>query len=373
MESLGNKLKTAREAKGLTYDYVSCEINISARYLEALELEDFSRFPGEPYVRGFLKNYGDYLGINSDELLSLYRSMKLQEQPIPVEQLLKGPSPVPKIIGAIAIALAVLAIAGGAISVIYKLSKKDPVAVAAARPVSEYAMSTDFLERRLYPGDSVLVTVDNNSYKLVLSNLSDAITITTPMGNVMLDLGQELTVDLNNDGFQELRIIAADFVKNDSALGALLRFEHESFSQATAFGSGLNGEGSPADDSAIPIETINTGRETITIIQPVISAFPFTLRAVFQGYCLFRYEILSERNRPGRSEQYYQRSEEINVTAQNGIRLGISNAQAVKLQAIGGDRTIPFETGSAGEVVAADLRWVRDEDNRYRLVLIRLD
>ena len=365
MESLGNKLKIARETKGWSYDYISRETNISTRYLEALEREDFSCFPGEPYVRGFLKNYGEYLGISGDELLSLYRSLRLQEQPIPVEQLLKGPSPLPKIIGAIVIVLFVLAIAGGAIFIISRLPQKTPVSVPEARPATEYTLNADFMERRFYPGDSILVTVDNNSYKLVFTNLSDAITITTPRGNVMLDLSQEVTIDLNNDGFQELRIVAADFVKNNPALGALLRFEYETASQA----------GAPvlAADTVIQAEPLSAGREAVTIIPPVVSAFPFTLRAVFQGYCLFRYEILAERDRQGRSEQYYQRSEELNITAQNGIRLGISNAQAIKLQVIGGDRTIPFETGGAGEVVAADLRWVRDDDNRFRLVLIRLD
>jgi hypothetical protein len=103
------------------------------------------------------------------------------------------------------------------------------------------------------------------------------------------------------------------------------------------------------------------------------NAYPFTLQVVFQGYCLFRYEILFERDRPGRSEQYYQRSEELSLTAQNGIRLGISNARAVMLQVIAGGRTIPLEVGGPGEVVAAELRWVRDEDNRYSLALIRLE
>jgi len=367
VESLGNKLKNSREAKGWSYDYISRETNISTRYLEALEREDFSSFPGEPYVRGFLKNYGEYLGMNTEELLSLYRSLRLQEQPIPVEQLLKGPSPVPKIIGAIAIALAVLALAGGAIFIVYKLPKKGPVSVPVTRTASEYTMNADFLERRFYPGDSIFVTVDDNSYKLVFSGLSDAITITTPRGTLMLDLSQEVTVDLNNDGFAELRIIALDFVKNEANQGALLRFEQESMSQALMTAS------LGAGDLPVQAEPLSAGREALTIIPPVTSAFPFTLRAVFQGYCLFRYEILSERDRQGRSEQYYQRSEELNITAQNGIRLGISNAQAVKLQVIGGDRTVPFETGGAGEVVAADLKWVLDEDRRLRLVLIRLD
>jgi len=217
VESLGNKLKSIREAKGWTYEYISRETNISARYLEALEREDFSCFPGEPYVKGFLKNYGEYLGINSDELLSLYRSLRLQEQPIPVEQLLKGPSPLPKILGVVAIFLAVMAVAGGAIFVINRLPKKGPAPVAEERTALEYTLTADFLERRFYPGDSILVSVDHNSYKLVFSNLSDAITITTPRGNLMLDLGQEVMVDLNDDGFHELRITAADYVKNNSS------------------------------------------------------------------------------------------------------------------------------------------------------------
>ena len=361
MESLGNKLKTAREAKELTYEFISRETNISAKYLEALEKEDFSCFPGEPYVLGFLRNYSEYLGLDSDELLSLYRSLKIQEQPVPMEQLLRGPSPVPKILGTLAIILAVLGLGTGVYFFISRFPKAEPVPVPAAREAAEYTLNTDFLERRFYPGDSILVSEEANSYKLVFSGLSDTITITTPRGPVMLDLGQEVTVDLNNDGFGEIRIIAADFVKNNNASGALLRFEQLVRPQTSA----------PV--SAVVLPELSSGRESSTIIHSSPNSQPFTLQAVFQGYCLFRYELLFERDRPGRSEQYYQRSEEISVTAQNGIRLGISNAQAVKLQAMIGGRAFPFETGGAGEVVAAEIRWVRDEENRFRLVLLRLE
>ena len=362
MESLGNKLRTAREAKGLNFSYISQDINISSRYLEALEKEEFSQFPSEPYVLGFLRNYSEYLGLNPDELQSLYRSFKIQEQPVPMEELLKRPSPVPKIIGIAAIILAVAGLATGAVFFVSRLPKAVPAAPAPQRAASEYVLNTDYLERRFYPGDSILITEGNASYKLTFSNLCDAVTISTPRGPVMLDLGQELTVDLNNDGFAELRIVAADFVKNDSAQGAQLRFEQEAPPQI-------------ADSPEIPLEeALGAERDGATVIFPSSpSAYPFTLQAAFQGYCLFRYEILSERDRPGRNEQYYQRSEELSISAQNGIRLGISNAQAVKLQVIGGGRTVPFETGGAGEVVAADVRWVRDEDNRYRLVLLRLE
>ena len=362
MESLGEKLKTAREERGWNYDYVSRETNISGKYLEALEREDFSSFPGEPYVLGFLKNYGEFLGINPEELSSLYRSLKIQEQPVPVEQLLKSPSPAPKIIGWTAAGLAAAALIIGAVYFFSHLPQKAPAHPVAARTASEYTLNTDSLERRMYPGDTILITEGSDTYKLDFTSLSDTVTITTPQGPVVLDLGQELTVDLNNDGFAELHITASDFAKNDNASGALLRFENVPPPQTAEI-----------VPSAIPAESPAASREATTVIFSSPTPFPFTLQAVFQGYCLFRYEILSERDRQGRNEQYYQRSEEISIPAQNGIRLGISNAQAVKLQVIGAGKTVPFETGSAGEVVAADIRWVRDDDNRYRLVLIRLD
>ena len=361
MESLGNKLKEAREAKGLTFDYISRDTNITSKYLEALEKEDYTPFPGEPYVLGFIRNYGEYLGLDPDELMSLYRSIKLREQPVPVEQLLGNSSSLPKILKGFAICLVVLALVGGAGYYIYRLPKKPNVPQQTVRTAAEYVLNNDSFERRLYPGDSILVVEGSASYKLVFSSLSDAITITTPRGPVMLDLGQEVTVDLNSDGFGELRILAADFVKNDNQAGALLRFEQEVPPQMAA--------ASPE----FPIETLSSGNEAPLVLLNTTSAFPFTLQAVFQGYCLFRHEILFERDKPGRNEQFYQRSDELSITAMNGIRLGISNAQAVKLQVIGAGRTVPFEAGGAGEVVAADLRWVRDDENRYRLVLLRLE
>jgi cytoskeletal protein RodZ len=364
VESLGNKLKTAREEKDLTYGEVSKETNITIRYLEALEKEDFSVFPGEPYALGFLKNYGEYLGLNPEELNFLYRSLKIQEQPAPVEQLLRDPSPVPKILKWVTAILAILAVIGGGAYIIYRRFPRGTAAPPmVTRTASEYVLNTDFMERRFYTGDSILVTEGTNSYKLVFSSLSDAVTIMTPGGPVMLDLAQEVTLDLNSDGFPELRIIAADFAKNDNASGALLRFEQEKPPQTASV--------SLIDE--IPLESLSAGREPAMVLFSSPNAYPFTLQVVFQGYCLFRYEILFERDRPGRNEQYYQRSEELSLTAQNGIRLGISNARAIMLQVIAGGRTMPLEVGGPGEVVAADLRWVRDEDNQYSLALIRLE
>ena len=358
MESLGERLKAVRESKGWGFDYLSRETNISSRYLEALEKEDFSCFPGEPYVLGFLKNYADYLGIPQEEILSLYRSLKIQEQPVPMEQLLKSPSVFPKVLKIAVIVLAVLALGAG---IYYAISffPRNGISAApgAVRATVEYTLVTDVLERRFYPGDSIIINEGERSYRLVFASLGNTVNITTPRGPLALDLGQETTITLSDTAFSELRLSAVDFVRNDAVSGALLRFEHTIL---------------PHIAETLEESVLSPGREAQVLITSP-NPFPFTLRATFQAFCLFQYQILFEPDRAGRNEQFHQRTDEINIQAQNGIRLGISNAQAVRLQVMGGGRTVPFEAGSPGEVVAADLRWLRDEENRFRLMFIRLD
>jgi cytoskeletal protein RodZ len=364
MESLGEKLKNTRNEKGLTLDQISRETNISIRYLEALETENFAIFPGEPYLIGFIKNYGTYLELDIQKLISLYRALRIQEQPIPVEQLLKSPSRLPKFIIPTVIILAVLGAGVWFIRPIIINKQNNPIKKpSAGRSSAEYIMEGNSMERRLYKNDSVLIPVGNETYKLELYNMGEALTIRTPAGFEILDLSQEVNIDLNNDGIPELRITVADFVKNNSDVGALLHF----YLMDAAVYTGAEIE----QNAPYTVNTINTASTTIFPVS--ISAYPFTLQISFQGYCMFRWEILNERDRRGANQRYFQRSEVLDIQAQNGIRIWVSNAQAAKLQVIGGGRTVPVEIGSAGEIVVADIRWVRDEENRYRLVLIRLE
>ncbi|MFW5843595.1 MAG: helix-turn-helix domain-containing protein, partial [Spirochaetota bacterium] len=87
MESIGEKLKTARKEKGYSLDQVSRETHIAKRFVEALEEEDFDAFPGEPYLIGFLKTYSIFLDLDPQEMVNLYKSFKLQEQPAPIDEL----------------------------------------------------------------------------------------------------------------------------------------------------------------------------------------------------------------------------------------------------------------------------------------------
>jgi cytoskeletal protein RodZ len=70
---LGEVLRGAREAKGLDLPRVERETKIRERYLSALERGEYRELPGSVYTKGFLRNYGAYLGLDPEYLIDLYR------------------------------------------------------------------------------------------------------------------------------------------------------------------------------------------------------------------------------------------------------------------------------------------------------------
>jgi cytoskeletal protein RodZ len=357
VESLGDILKTTREGKGLSLDDAGKDTKISIRYLEALEKEDFSGFPGEAYITGFIRNYGAYLDLDVQELLSLYYALKIQEQPIPEQLLKKTPQILPKIIIGILLGI-IIAGAGGRV-VFYFLNrpKVSRVTGPIIRDPTAYVMDGDSFERRFYRGDSILVPAGTDQFKLELLSIGEEVTIHTPNGPVTVNLSQEANVELGKDA-PGLRVSAMDYTRNNADMGVLLRLELDNI---------------PAQPENVPGIAGVTGQTASTMIFVSPNPYPFTLQSSFQNYCMFRWEILMERDRRDRTERYFQRGEESSIQAQNGIRLWVSNAQAVKFQVIGGGKTVPVEIGGPGEVVVADIRWVRDDENRYRLVVLRLE
>jgi cytoskeleton protein RodZ len=358
VESLGEKIKTAREGKGLSLDDAGKDTKISIRYLEALEKEDFSGFPGEAYITGFIRNYGAYLDLDVQELLSLYYALKIQEQPIPEQLLRRTPQILPKIIIGVLLGIIVIGIGGRIVYYFLNRPREPRVTIPIIRDPTAYVMDGDSFERRFYKGDSILVPAGTDQFKLELLNIGEEVTIHTPNGPVTVNLSQEANVELGKNA-PSLRISAMDYTRNNADMGVLLRLELDI------------AQFSPENIPAIPGVTAQTPS---TMIFSSPNPYPFTLQLNFQGYCMFRWEILMERDRRDRNERYFQRGDpELGIQAQNGIRLWVSNAQAVKFQVIGGGKTVPVEIGGPGEVVVADIRWVRDDENRYRLVVLRLE
>ncbi len=73
-EGLGLWLRRAREMRNLTLEDAEKKLRIRHRYLQALELGDYTALPGEIQTRGFLRNYARFLGLPVDEALARYEA-----------------------------------------------------------------------------------------------------------------------------------------------------------------------------------------------------------------------------------------------------------------------------------------------------------
>ena len=70
MGDLGQWLREAREARGLSLAEVEEATRIRQAFLSALEADDWSSLPNEVVGRGFLRNYARFLGLDPDELVA---------------------------------------------------------------------------------------------------------------------------------------------------------------------------------------------------------------------------------------------------------------------------------------------------------------
>lgn len=74
MTELGARLKEARMAKGYSIEDLQEITKIQKRYLAGIEEGNYASMPGAFYVRAFIKQYAEAVGLNGDELLETYKT-----------------------------------------------------------------------------------------------------------------------------------------------------------------------------------------------------------------------------------------------------------------------------------------------------------
>jgi hypothetical protein len=84
---IGSSLRQARQHRGLEIADVERETHIRAKYLGALEEERFDVLPGQAYVRGFLRTYAEFLGLNGGLYVDEYNEKFAppDEEPPPIQ------------------------------------------------------------------------------------------------------------------------------------------------------------------------------------------------------------------------------------------------------------------------------------------------
>ncbi len=362
MESYGAILKAKREEKGLEYDTISRDTSIASNYLLALETEDSAAFPGEPYLVGFLRNYADYLGVDSERVIHLYHAKVLQESPVP-EGLIVHEKPkyvIPLITGAVSLLVIAGIVTGIILAKKNALNKESKTALDKNSQTKKYELTEKPLQTRLYKGDQLVLGTAAGDVVVTVANTQGTLSFETPAGLQHIELSEEIEVDVDGDAAPEMIVYVSDVSSKNNDRGAEARI---------LLKSGANAAIGETKASDIPNAEDLPQNQKRTVIFEDTRAYPFTIRADFRAGCVFRY-------RPDRKEtveDYLTNGETVNMTASNGIRMWISNGNTVKLQVIANAKTYDLGVTKAGQVVVQDIRWIKDTDGKYKLVINELD
>ena len=75
MQTIGERLEEARKRKGISIREAAEATKIRSDYLHKLESNSFDLNLPEIYIRGFLRNYANYLKLNCDKMLADYKTL----------------------------------------------------------------------------------------------------------------------------------------------------------------------------------------------------------------------------------------------------------------------------------------------------------
>lgn len=81
-QSLGEKLRQAREARGISVSEVAEQTRISPLYIQSIENNDYKPLPGGIFNKGFVKSYAKFVGVDEQEALSDYTRLAAESEAI---------------------------------------------------------------------------------------------------------------------------------------------------------------------------------------------------------------------------------------------------------------------------------------------------
>lgn len=131
IENIGLYLKNLREERKIPVAQVAQELKTKPETIQAIEANDFQKIPAVPYIKGYLRSYANYLGIDSEHILAeynrqypntekqefIYQGQKLPQAGIDIKKFIK-----PKLI--ITVFIVVLIIVSLILFISFKPKKK---------------------------------------------------------------------------------------------------------------------------------------------------------------------------------------------------------------------------------------------------------
>jgi cytoskeletal protein RodZ len=80
MKTAGQMLYTSRLAKKMDLEEVARVTKIRASFLSAIEADDYTHLPNSAVAKGFIKNYSEFLGLNPNQILAVFRRDFVENQ-----------------------------------------------------------------------------------------------------------------------------------------------------------------------------------------------------------------------------------------------------------------------------------------------------
>ncbi len=358
MELLGEFLKETRIKKNISLDQIAEDTNITKRYLEALENEEFSIFPGETYLKGFLRTYCNYLKLDANDIIKRYEKIKMAETPTPIEQLI--PKPKLNFKPLITISFLLLFISGitfGTIMVIKNISKNKKNDIFAKNEnkkdkknnneeIITYKMSQKEHEKIfiLKKNDIIEIATEYGKYNIKIKQLSPTVVISdsNEEKNYLIK-GHHYKVDIDNDQNDDIEM-TLNFWDNEIANITMKIIDKQ-------------------EKLAANLKAIKGVNPEALAIKNEIEKIKFSIN--IQSPTFLRYKIDEQKEVEG----FYKNK--TNITADKRVIIWMANSGVVKYYFPNYEKT--FLPGKLGEVAVKLIEWHKLPSDEYELRISSLN
>lgn len=183
MRTVGQVLREEREKKFYTLEEIEKATKIRKELLEALEAGQYTKLPPTTFVQGFIKNYGKFLGLNTEKLLAIFRR-EFSDQKYPPRILDSFANPLDK-----------------------KIFRLTPAKVLSSVVLTLVIVFFAYLwfEYRFLVGAPFLEVREPSDQSNVESSMIQVIGRTDPEAKVLIN-DQEIQVDPSGSFFQEIKL-----------------------------------------------------------------------------------------------------------------------------------------------------------------------
>ncbi len=220
--TLGEKLREAREERGISLSEVAEQTRISSLYLESIEHDDYRNLPGGIFNKGFVKTFAKYVGVNEQEALQDYSRLiegtdaaKESELKLYKPEVLTDGYSTSSMVPTIIVAVVILALmTGGILFLLNYLRQPAVVATNATPPANSNSNKGGNTQGDAPPADgptmtAIKVEVKAVGQRVLISSTIDGVKADNKVAadsTVSFEPKESLTLNYNRWNFKTLQM-----------------------------------------------------------------------------------------------------------------------------------------------------------------------